>query len=62
MNIHRVIGPERLQTKTILDYYSCLGADLLVLLGREESFDEISDCVRDVIDRKTRILPFALEF
>jgi hypothetical protein len=27
MNIYRVTGPERLQTKTILDYDGCLGAD-----------------------------------
>jgi hypothetical protein len=62
MNIHRVAGPERLQTRTILDYDGCLDADFLASLGRVESFDELSDCVRVVIDRNTRIVPFAIEF
>jgi hypothetical protein len=62
MKINRVTGPERLQTKTILDYDGCLGPNFLTSLGRVESIDGLSDYVRDVIDQNTRIVPFAIEF
>jgi hypothetical protein len=49
MIINRVTGSERLQTKTILNYDNCLGADFLTSLGRIESFDDLSDFLRIVL-------------